>query len=139
MPAARTAPLTAPLTLAAATAEDLMCPNPVSLPQDASVAEAIALLADRGLSAAPVIDEAGHPRGVLSRDDIFIHERERLASAPAATPDPSRVADLMTHHVQTCTPEDSVKHVMGMMTRHHIRHVPVKPCTHTSGGPAPPR
>jgi CBS domain-containing protein len=101
------------LTLAAVTAEDLMSPNPVSIPQDATVAEAIALLADRGLSAVPVIDEAGNPRGVLTRDDILIHERERLATPTVArTPDPSRVADLMTPAVFSVTADATAREVV---------------------------
>src|SRR5438132_13949757 len=54
------------LRLHAATAADLMMPDPVSIRADASLKEAIALLIDRGFSGAPVIDEAGRPIGVLS-------------------------------------------------------------------------
>jgi CBS domain-containing protein len=50
-----------PLTLAAATAADLMTPNPVSIGQNATVKEAVAFLSDRGFSAAPVLDEAAGP------------------------------------------------------------------------------
>jgi CBS domain-containing protein len=100
------------LTLAADTAWDLMTPNPVSIEVDASVAEAIALLTDRGLSAAPVIDEAGRPRGVISRDDILVHERERLASPAAGTPDPTRVADIMTPTVLSVTPDTPARAVV---------------------------
>jgi CBS domain-containing protein len=113
MAPAFTAPPSAPLTLAAATAADLMSSNPVSIPQDAPVAEAVTLLADRGLSAAPVIDEAGNPRGVISRDDILIHERERLASPrTAAGPDTSRVADLMTPAIFSVTPDAGAREVV---------------------------
>jgi CBS domain-containing protein len=49
------------LTLAADTAEDLMTPNPVSISTNATIHEAIALLVDKGISAAPVIDRAGRP------------------------------------------------------------------------------
>lgn len=35
------------------------------------------------------------------------------------------VADLMTFPVRTCAPEDSLKHVMAVMTRSRIRHLPV--------------
>jgi CBS domain-containing protein len=69
------------LVLTAATAEDLMTPNPVSLEHDATVPDAVALLTDRGISAAPVIDEAGRPVGVLSRSDILVHEREHARHA----------------------------------------------------------
>src|SRR5438874_2328710 len=80
MSAAKHPPL-ARMVLAADTAEELMTPNPVSISAGASVQEALALLTDRGFSAAPVIDEAGHPVGVLSRTDILVHQRERARHA----------------------------------------------------------
>jgi predicted transcriptional regulator len=58
------------------TAEDLMSPNPVSLREDIPLREAIAFLVDRGISGAPVIDEAGRPVGVLTQSDILVHDRE---------------------------------------------------------------
>lgn len=71
-------PRLTPLTLHAARAADLMKPNPVSIRDDATVQEAVKLLTDKGFSAAPVIDEAGHPIGVLSRTDILVHQREKV-------------------------------------------------------------
>lgn len=70
------------LVLTAATAADLMTQNPVSIGQNASLQEAIVFLTQRKFSAAPVIDEAGRPVGVLSRADILIHDREQVRSAP---------------------------------------------------------
>ena len=67
------------LVLRAETAADLMTPNPISVEANAFVGEAIALLIDRGISAAPVIDETGRPIGVLSRSDVLVHDRERAA------------------------------------------------------------
>jgi CBS domain-containing protein len=64
------------LALQADTAADLMSPNPVSVREDASLREALALLIDKGFSAAPVIDAAGRPVGVFSRSDILVHDRE---------------------------------------------------------------
>jgi CBS domain-containing protein len=68
-------------------AKDLMKPNPVSIRCDAGIREALELLTDRGFGAAPVIDEAGRPIGVVSRTDILIHEREcvRHARVPDCT------------------------------------------------------
>src|SRR5438132_12038583 len=66
-----------PLRLHAETAANLMVPNPISLRGDANVREALVLLTDKGFSAAPVIDEAGRPVGVLSRGDLLVHDRER--------------------------------------------------------------
>jgi CBS-domain-containing membrane protein len=70
------------LTLWGETAADLMTPNPVSIGADDTVGEAIAFLTDHGFGAAPVIDEAGRPVGVLSHSDIMVHDREMPESSP---------------------------------------------------------
>jgi CBS domain-containing protein len=69
-------------TLAACpeTATDLMTPNPISIRESATVKEAVTLLIDKGISAAPVIDNAGRAVGVVSQRDILTHDREQAAS-----------------------------------------------------------
>ena len=67
-----------PVTLQAETAADLMTPNPLSVRDTASVREAVAFLIDKGISGAPVIDEAGRPVGVLTQTDILIHDRQTV-------------------------------------------------------------
>lgn len=64
------------MSLWAETAADLMTTNPISIGADVTVREAVMVLIDRGFSAAPVIDEAGRPVGVVSRADILVHDRE---------------------------------------------------------------
>ena len=126
------------LCLRAETAADLMTPNPVSLREDASLREALALLIDRGYSAAPVIDRAGRPVGVLSRTDVLIHDRECVAH-PVPTAeyygaelvtddnealgegfqvecvDPTRVRDVMTPAVFAVGPEAPPARVVAEM------------------------
>jgi CBS domain-containing protein len=58
-----------------------MTPNPVSINENATVHEAAAFLTQREISAAPVIDAAGRPVGVLSRADIVRYEREKVDHA----------------------------------------------------------
>src|SRR5271167_2356413 len=85
-----------PLTLKGKTATELMSPNPMSLREDAAIKEAIAKLVSKGFRAAPVIDAAGRPVGVLSSSDLLINEREKTqfpSKEPAAE---TRVRDLMT-------------------------------------------
>src|SRR5215467_11315579 len=82
------------LVLVGDTAADLMTPNPVSISANATVHEATTLLIDKGISAAPVIDRAGRPVGVLSRSDILVHDREQVHHV--ASPEYYRGADLMT-------------------------------------------
>jgi CBS domain-containing protein len=71
------------LRLRARTAAELMADNPVSLRADATAAEALRLFTTKGITAAPVIDDAGHPIGVLSRSDLLVHQRETAARPPA--------------------------------------------------------
>ena len=73
------------VALCAQTAAELMTTSPVSLDENATIREALALLVDKGYSAAPVIDAAGRPVGVLSRTDLLVHDREtveHLSEAP---------------------------------------------------------
>lgn len=63
------------LMLEAETAADLMTANLVSVREDATLREVLALFIDKGFSAAPVIDEAGRPVGVVSRSDLLVHDR----------------------------------------------------------------
>ena len=138
-----TTPTAKRLSLNQATAEDLMTSNPVSLYQGASIQEAIALLTDRGFGAAPVIDDAGRPVGVLSRSDILIHEREQVRHATLTTDedweekprrnchegfsvevvDPTKVRDIMTPVVFTVglnTPATKVVEQMLTLKVHHL-------------------
>jgi len=92
-------------------ATELMTPNPGSLREDASVRDAVRFLTDKGYSAAPVINDAGRPVGVLSRADILVHDRERAdfltsADGPQSPPvDAARVRDLMSPFVLVVDPD----------------------------------
>lgn len=127
------------LMLDADTAADLMTPNPISLRADASVREAVALLIDKGFSAAPVIDHAGHAVGVLSRSDLLVHDREKVDHPrlmpdfydrgnlrlpggewlpdgfSVEVPDPTVVSDLMTPVVFSVTLDTPAARVVSEM------------------------
>jgi CBS domain-containing protein len=113
------------ITLRVETAAELMVANPVSIRENATIQEAIALLTDKGFSAAPVIDAAGRPIGVVSRADIVAHDREMLCSTaavpsyyeenpaasarearrPGGPTDPALVRDIMTPVVFSVAPD----------------------------------
>jgi len=82
------------MILEATTAQDLMWPNPVSIEESATIREGVAFLVDKGFSAAPVIDRAGRPVGVLSHTDVLVHDREQVHHL--AMPQYYRGADLTT-------------------------------------------
>lgn len=91
----------------------------ISLAPDASVAEAVALLADKGIGAVPVMT-GGEVVGIFSERDV-IHG---LARDGAAALD-ARVGDVMTTPVESIRPDDAVIGALSLMTMRRIRHLPV--------------
>jgi len=123
------------------TAADLMTPNPVSIDAAATVAEVVAFLTDTGYSAAPVIDDAGRPVGVVSRTDIVVYDRARTASATDGGQDSGqanlspggrgllgqaadiRAADLMTPEVYGVAPDTDARDAAREMVRRNIHRL----------------
>jgi len=108
------------LVLEATTASDLMSPGPTSVNRDDPLPEVVALMAVKGFHAAPVIDDAGRPVGVISRSDIIIHQGE---TAPAAEREPVKVADVMTpavFSVTLATPAHKVIEQMVQLNVHQL-------------------
>lgn len=62
-------------------ARDIMTSNPVSLDEHVSLQRAAAFMTSMAVSAAPVINAAGRPLGVVSQTDILRHA-SRVRSAP---------------------------------------------------------
>ncbi len=131
------------MVLVAGTAADLMTPNPVSVRHRTTVRDAAAFLAARGISAAPVIDEAGRPVGVVSRTDILQRQArgavhllgsaqyyERLGrpvfpedGARPAAADRSTVRDVMTPVVFCVGPETPAAEVVERMLALGVRRL----------------
>lgn len=112
-----------PWTLDAATAAELMSPNPFSIRADASVADAIAAFADRGVSAAPVINEAGRPIGAVTRADILVHDRQLLTKPGGAGQYEARVRDIMTPAIFSVTPETPAHQVVEGMAAMNVHQL----------------
>lgn len=91
----------------------------VSLPRDATVRQAVALLADRRIGAVPVTDDGGVV-GIFSERDVVYC---LAAHGPAALD--RTLADVMTQPVQSVGPAEPVIGALSLMTRRRIRHLPV--------------
>ena len=90
-----------------------------SVGPDATVRDAVALLAERRIGALPVVED-GQPVGVYSERDLLrcVHEHGvDVLGQP--------VADVMTAPPVTVTPDTSVLVALSLMTRRRIRHLPV--------------
>jgi CBS domain-containing protein len=107
------------LSLRAEIAADLMMANPVSISESSTYREALLLLTERGVWAAPVIDEAGHPVGVLSGTDLLVHTRHSLdgltAGVPAERMQNTLARDMMTPAVFSVRPGATAERVVEEM------------------------
>ena len=85
-----------------------------------TVAEVVERLGKQGIGAVLVCDENRQIRGIVSERDIV--RALRRHGAPLLT---MPVSEVMTHHVETCDPEETVAHAMSRMTTGRYRHLPV--------------
>jgi CBS domain-containing protein len=90
-----------------------------SVAPDATVHDAIALMAAKNLAAVLVISEGGL-LGIVSARDFG---RKVVLEGKSARD--VRVHDIMTTSLVTITPEATVLDAMKLMDRHHFRHLPV--------------
>lgn len=90
----------------------------VSVAPGASLADAVALLAERRIGAMPVVDD-GRVVGIFSERDV-LHCVAKGAGALDTT-----VAAVMAQPAITVAPEDNVIGALSLMTRRRIRHLPV--------------
>jgi CBS domain-containing protein len=96
--------------------------NVVTVRPDTSVTTIVHRLALERIGALVVSEDGARVAGIISERDIV----RVLAERGADLLDPALPVDaIMTRHVKTCTPDDTVKDVMAEMTRSRIRHLPV--------------
>ena len=121
------------------TARDLMTPDVVTVPPDTPVIAVARLLAERGISAVPVMDKAGKVLGVVTEADLIRRlageedrpqgwlkslfsdpgeQAERYARTHGVT-----AADVMTESVVTVGEETSAAQIAQMMEEKGIRRV----------------
>ncbi|MFG2616449.1 CBS domain-containing protein [Streptomyces sp. NPDC048507] len=95
---------------------DLMTPSAVTVRRATAFKEIVRLLEEFDITAMPVIDEAGHPVGVVSEADLL----RRRPVGGAATAE-----QLMTSPAVTARPEWSVVRAARVMQRHRVKRLPV--------------
>ena len=121
------------------TARDLMTPDVVTVPPETPVVAVARLLAERGISAVPVVDRTGALKGIVTEGDLIRRlagevdkPRGWLASLfadPAAEADRySRThgvtaADIMTESLVTVTEDTPAAEIAHLMEDRHIRRV----------------
>ncbi|MEX2527866.1 MAG: CBS domain-containing protein [Gemmatimonadota bacterium] len=84
-----------------------------------TVAQAIRLLVSHGIGSL-VVTEAEEIRGIITERDIL-----RLADRAPDSLGEMRVEEAMTRELIVAVPDDDVQHVMAVMTKNRVRHLPV--------------
>lgn len=94
-------------------------PEIFAVSPDASVLDAIKLMAEKGVGAVLAMQGA-HLCGIVSERD---YARKVVLQGRSSSNTPVR--DIMTAKVVTVRPDDNVDHCMQVVTEHRIRHLPV--------------
>jgi CBS-domain-containing membrane protein len=116
---------------------DVMTPEIVTVGEQASFKEIAATMAERRVSALPVLDDEGRVAGVVSEADLLLKEefpegpagghlfqgrRQRMERAKAAG---ATAAELMTAPAVTIGPGATVTEAVRLLHRHGIKRMPV--------------
>jgi CBS domain-containing protein len=92
----------------------------VSIEPSATLASAVALLAEKRIGAVLILGAGRRVAGILSERDIVRALAERGASVLQEP-----VSQTMTRKVSTCTQNETVASIMERMTEGKFRHMPV--------------
>lgn len=92
----------------------------IAVAPDDSLASAVATLSTRRIGAVLVLGGSKEVLGILSERDV-LHALAREAGDALQR----KVRDVMTSPVVTCEPDDTLGHVMSLMTERRFRHLPV--------------
>ncbi|HQR05219.1 MAG TPA: CBS domain-containing protein [Gemmatales bacterium] len=136
-----------PLVLSSGTVDMAMSDNPVSV-SDIETAQGVAqVLIEHRISAVPIINEAGHPVGVISRTDLVNHlvqlqshvrtleedwfecgnivDEEIIRSQPCRAGSWSKITAkaIMNTRLFTVTPEDSLEIAVELILKHHVHRL----------------
>jgi len=122
-------------------ASDVMTRNVISVPPDATVADAVELMLQRGISGLLVVDGSGTLVGIVTEGDLLRRDeigtrRQRswwlrlIASPGRQAADFTRthgrkVADVMTHDVISVNAQAPLSDIVAMMEEHRVKRVPV--------------
>ncbi|PIR76145.1 MAG: hypothetical protein COU32_03530 [Candidatus Magasanikbacteria bacterium CG10_big_fil_rev_8_21_14_0_10_42_10] len=129
-----------PLQQCTFTIDEWMRDDVVTLPASATVSEAIETMLDKKTNGIVIVDGEGHVGGILSSWDIIKHivpdyleEDGHLASFESADTFCNRVEEVkndtidqfMTKDVQTIKQHGSLMKAVTMLSKFHIRQLPV--------------
>lgn len=94
---------------------DVMARDVACVRDDVAIESLLALFRDRAIGAAPVVDAAGYPIGVVTKSDL-VRERDELDFT---------VADVMTPMAFTLREDDPLSRAAAVMATERVHHLPI--------------
>lgn len=107
-------------SLTSDTLSDLMTPDPITVPQTASLEEAITRMRDKSVSSLLITDDDGKLVGIFTELDVLRRVACLITDLSAA-----EVRDFMTPNPSTLTENYPIANALHMMALHHYRHIPI--------------
>ena len=101
------------------TVEELMTPDPISLPQNASILDAAQQMRDASIGSVVVLD-GQTVCGIVTDRDIVVR-----GVAASRDPGSTTLADICSRELTTLSPEDRVGTAVQLMREHAVRRLPV--------------
>ena len=104
---------------------EIMTTPAVTVTTQSSTRTALWLMREEQISSLPVIDDRGALIGVVN-ETALVDNRVLVSAGRVAGTTPSRrVADTMTHHVVTVSPDDTVDLAIDLMRSTMLEYLPV--------------
>ncbi len=101
---------------------EIMTRDVICVRDDVSAESLAALLIDLGITGAPVVNERGHPIGVVSRSDLVQLELDRAGSE---SPGGDKVREFMMPIAFTLPESASIAHAAALMAYENVHRIPV--------------
>jgi CBS domain-containing protein len=102
---------------------EIMRTNLKTISADATVADAVASLAESGVSALPVLDRSGRAVGICSTRDVLAAERRAGAEGRDRLFESTLVLEIMTPWSVTAAPGEDVREVARRMLDQKVQRL----------------
>ena len=100
----------------------------VTVNPDETVYHALMMMANHNIGAVMVVDHEGQMVGIFTERDYA----RKVVLMGRCSPD-TKIQEIMTRELLTINPETTLEECMALMTKWHIRHLPVMTEGHLSG------
>ncbi len=106
-------------------AKDIMQTDIITVSEQASVREAVAILTEKRITGLPVVNEDGSFVGIISEKDILLMAYHKIVGTCDEAMNSRKVTDVMTSKVVSYRSEDNLADVCQCFMDYPFRRVPI--------------